>query len=466
MKIYKTDQIRNIALLGNAGSGKTTLAEAMLLEGGVINRRGEVTTKNTVSDFNLIEQEYGNSVFTSVLYAEYNDSKLNILDTPGMDDLNGGVVSSLEIADLGILMINASNGVEAGTEGAARHADARHTPLIFVFNELDHENSNFEQSLEKCRTSFGNKVTVVQYPLETGPGFHSIIDVLKMKMLKYGKEGGQAQVLDIPPSEKSRAEELQNQLFEMAAENDESLMEIYFDKGSLSEEEVKKGMKLGIIQRDLFPVMCVCAKKNIGVDRLMEFIIEVGPTPVEMPMRKIEAGKSVKMNENDIPSLFVFKTAVESHVGEITYFKVMSGKITESIDLINTNNGAKERVSQLFATAGKNRVKISEIIAGDIGCTVKLKETRYNQTLTTKESGTQYVPMIFPTPRHRVAVKAVNESDDEKIGEVLNRIKFEDPTFVIEYSKELRQLIVHSQGEYHMNLLKWFFDNVYKIDVD
>ncbi len=466
MKVYKTEQIRNIALLGNAGSGKTTLAEAMLLEGGVINRKGEVVSKNTVSDFNLIEQEYGNSVFSSVLYAEYQDKKINILDTPGMDDLNGGVVSSLEVVDLGLMMINSSSGVEAGTEAAGRHAESKHVPLAFVFNQLDHENANFEQSLEKCRASFGNKVTVLQYPIETGPGFHSIVDVVKMKMYKYGKEGTHPEVLDIPASEQKRAADLQSQLFEMAAENDESLMELYFEQGSLSEEELRKGMRLGILSRDLYPVMCVCAKKSIGISRLMELILEIAPAPNERPQRPVVAGKEVKMDENEVPGLFVFKTAVESHVGEITFFKVMSGKVTESIDLVNINNGSKERLSQLFVTAGKNRVKVPEIVAGDIGCTVKLKDTKYNHTLTTKEAGTQYAPMVFPTPRHRVAIKAVNEADDEKVGEVLNRIKFEDPTFIIEYSKELRQLIVHSQGEYHMNVLKWFFDNVHKIEVE
>jgi len=466
MKVYKTGQIRNIVLLGNSGSGKTTLAEAMLLEGGVINRKGEVTAKNTVSDFNTIEQEYGNSVFSSVLYAEFLDKKLNILDSPGMDDLCGGSISSLEVADLGLMLVNASGGVEAGTEAAFRNADAKHKPLFFVFNGLDHENANFEQSLEKCKSSFGNKVTVVQYPLETGPAFSSIVDVLKMKMYKYGKDGGQPQILDIPASEKSRAEELQNQLFEMAAENDESLMENYFEQGMLSEEEVIKGMKLGINQRDLFPVLCTCAKRSIGINRLMEFIIDAGPAPDEMPMREIAAGKEVTMKESETPSLFVFKTSIESHVGEITYFKVMSGKLTESIDLVNINNGGRERLSQLFATAGKNRVKVPEMLTGDIGCTVKLKDTKYNHTLSLKEAGTQFVPMEFPAPRHRVAVKAVNETDDEKVGEVLNRIKFEDPTYIIEYSKELRQLIVHNQGEYHMNVLKWFFDNVYKIEVD
>jgi elongation factor G len=466
MKVYKTEQIRNIALLGNAGSGKTTLAEAMLLEGGVINRKGEVVAKNTVSDFNHIEQEFGNSVFSSVLYTECKDKKINILDTPGMDDLNGAVLSSLEVADMGVMMINSSSGVEAGTDAAGRHAESKHIPLMFVFNQLDHENANFEQSLEKCRTSFGNKVTVVQYPLETGPGFNSIIDVLKMKMYKYGKEGTQPEILEIPASEKGHAEDLQNQLFEMAAENDEALMEKYFENGSLTEEELQKGMKIGVNQRDLFPVLCGCAKKSIGISRILEFITEIAPAPNERPMRKIVAGKEVKMVDTDVPSLFVFKTSVESHVGEITYFKVMSGKVTESIDLVNINNSAKERVSQIFASAGKNRVKVPEILAGDIGCTVKLKETKYNHTLTLKEAGTQYAPMVFATPRHRVAVKAVNETDDEKVGEVLNRIKFEDPTYIIEYSKELRQLIVHSQGEYHMNVLKWFFDHVHKVEIE
>ncbi len=466
MKVYKTAQIRNIALLGNAGSGKTTLAEAMLLEGGVINRRGEVTAKNTVSDFNPIEQEYGNSVYSSLLYTEYNDKKLNILDTPGMDDLNSGVVSSLEVADMALVMINSSNGVEAGTEAGTRHAEARHVPMALVFNQLDHENANFEQSVEKCRNSFGNKVTVLQYPLETGPTFSSFIDIVSMKMYKYGKEGGQPQISEIPASEKEHAAALQNQLFEMAAENDEALMERYFEEGSLTGEEVNRGMRIGIRQRDLFPVFCTCAKKNIGVNRLMEVVCEIAPAPDEMPVRRIESGKEVEMKETESPSLFVFKTAVESHVGEITYFKVMSGKITESMDLVNINNSSKERLSQLFVTAGKNRVKVPEIVCGDLGCTVKLKDTKYNHTLTLKETGTQFVPMAFPVSRHRVAVKAVSETDDEKVGEVLNRIKFEDPTYVIEYSKELRQLIVHNQGEYHMNVLKWFFDNVYKIEVD
>jgi elongation factor G len=466
MKVYKTEQIRNISLTGNAGSGKTTLAEAMLFEGGVINRRGEVTAKNTVSDHNYIEQEYGNSVLSTLLYTESNGTKMNVLDTPGMDDLCGGVVSSLNVTDLALMVVNATNGVESGTVAAGRYAETVNIPMMFVFNQLDHDNSNFDATLEQCKTTFGNKVTIVQYPVDAGPEFSAIIDVLKMKMYKYGPNGGKPEVLEIPDSEKDRAEELHNELVEMAAENEESLMELYFDKGSLSEDEMRQGMKLGMLQRGLFPVFCTCAKKNIGVARLMEFIVNIAPTPVERPMRPVASGKEHKMNESAEPSLFVFKTAVEPHVGEITYFKVMSGKITEGLDLINTKTGNKERLSQVFVSAGKNREKVEELVAGDLGCTVKLKETKFNQTLSTKDADTHYEPIKFPASKHTVAVKAVNESDDEKVGEILSKIKFEDPTFVIEYSKELRQLLVHGQGEYHLNVLKWYFDNIHKIDVN
>ncbi|QGY45647.1 elongation factor G [Maribellus comscasis] len=465
MKVYKTNQIRNIALLGNAGSGKTTLAEAMLFEGGVINRKGEVTAKNTVSDYTDIEHDYGNSVLPTLLYTEKNGVKINILDTPGMDDLCGGVVSSLNVTDLSLMLVNATNGVEAGTEAAGRHAEAMNSPMVFVFNQLDHDNSNFDAALDQCKATFGNKVTIVQYPVDAGPSFSSVIDVLKMKMYKYNDKG-EVEILDIPDSEMEKAEELHNELVEMAAENEEALMELYFDKGSLTEDEMRKGMKLGMLQRDLYPVFCTTAKKGIGAGRLLEFIANIAPAPNEREMRNVVSGKAVKMEESEPPSLFVFKTTVESHVGEITYFKVMSGKISEGLDLINSKSGNKERLSQVFVAAGKNREKVDELVAGDLGCTVKLKETKFNQTLTTKEADTKFEPITFPSSRHTVAVKAVNDSDDEKVGEVLNKLKYEDPTFIIDYSKELKQLLVHCQGEYHTNVLKWYFDNVHKIEVN
>jgi elongation factor G len=466
MKVYKTDEVRNIALIGNAGSGKTTLAEAMLFEGGIIKRKGDVGSKNTVSDYNPIEQDYGNSVFSTLMHTEYNGKKINIMDTPGMDDLCGGVVSSLSVTALGLLTVNASNGVEAGTEAAARHADKAHTPLVVVFNQLDHENSNFDSTLDQCKTAFGNKTTVVQYPVDAGTGFSAIIDVLKMKMYTYKDDSGKPEISDIPESELEKAEELHNELVEKAAENEEALMELYFEKGTLTEDEMRKGIKLGMLDLTLFPAFCTCARKSIGVGRLMEFITNIAPTPKEKKMGKIVAGKEVTMDASQPPSLFVFKTAVEPHVGEITYFKVMSGVVKEGLDLINSKTGNKERLSQVFVPDGKSREKVDELHAGDLGCTVKLKETRFNQTLAAKEIGTAFAPIEFPTPRHTVAAKAVNDSDDEKVGEILSKIKYEDPTYVIEYSKELKQQLIHGQGEYHLNVLKWYFDHVHKVDVE
>lgn len=466
MNVYKTNEIRNIALIGNAGCGKTTLAEAMLYEGGVINRRGEVTAKNTVSDHYPIEQDYGNSVFSSVLYAEHNQKKINIIDTPGMDDFRGAVISSLHVVGSAVLVINTPHGIEAGTEAGFRHLEKIKKPLILVFNQLDHENTNFEQTVEQTKALMGNKVTLVQYPVNVGPGFNDIIDVLKMKLYRYPADGGKPEVLEIPADEQERAEELHNELVEMAAENDESLMELFFEKGSLTEEEMRQGIKLGMMDRSLFPVFCTSAKHNIGVTRLLEFITNVMPSPAEAAEIPEVNGKKPKMAPDAPTSLFVFKTSIEPHVGEVTYFKVMSGTVREGQDLINSKTGNKERISQLFVNAGKNRTKVPEMIAGDIGATVKLRETKINHTLSEKEASYQFAPVKFPSPRHSVALKAVNEADEEKVSEMFQKLHDEDPTYMVEYSKELKQMIVHSQGEYHLNALNWFYKNIFKLDIE
>ncbi len=466
MKTYKTEQIRNIALIGNAGAGKTTLAEAMLFEGGVINRRGEVTAKNTASDYTAIEQDYGNSVYSTLLHTEFNEKKINIIDTPGMKAFTGAVTSSLNVVDTAFCVIDCGDGIGAGTESSMRIADKLKTPVVIVANGLDHENVNFDKVLDDAKTRFGNKVTIVQYPVNAGVGFNQVVDVLKMKMYQWGPDGGKPEILEIPASEKDKAEELHNELVEKAAENDEALMELYFDKGSLSENEMRQGMKLGMNDQTFIPVFCICAKKDMGVRRLMEFIINIVPAPNEVPAREDVKGKEVKIDSSAAPSMFVFKTSVESHIGEVTYFKVMSGKLSEGLDLINSNKGNKERISQLFAVAGKTRNKITEMEAGDLGATVKLKETKVNHTLSSKEADYKFVPIEFPKPLTTVAIKAVSETDDEKVGEVLHRMRDEDPSFIVNYSKELKQLIVEAQSEYHINVLKWFFDNEYKIDIN
>jgi len=466
MKTYQSEQIRNIALLGNTGAGKTILAESMMFEGKVIDRKGTIEGKSTVSDYSEIEQQNQRSIFSTVLYTEFNDHKLNIIDTPGSDDFVGAVISSLRPADIGVMVINSQYGVEVGTEIFGRHTEKLGKPMLFAVNQLDHDKANFDQTLESLKVSFGSKIALVQYPVNAGSDFDAFIDVLMMKMYRFKGDTGEREELDIPADEMGKASELQNALIEAAAENDETLMEKFFDQGTLTEDEMRAGIRAGLMSRGLFPVFCVSAKRNIGVKRLMEFIINVCPSPVHLPGVKTKDGKEVKCSAADPTSIFVFKTAVEPHIGEINYFKVMSGRVTEGMDLTNNTNDGKERLSQLFAVAGKKREKVTELVAGDIGAAVKLKNTKTNHTLSAPGKGIEFEPLTFPNSKFRTAIKAKNESDTEKLGEYLTRAHQEDPTIIIEYSKELKQIILYGQGEHHLNILKWQLLNLYKIDVD
>jgi elongation factor G len=463
MKTFQADQIKNIALLGNSGSGKTTLAEAMLFNGGIIERRGTIEGNNTVSDYRPIEHENGNSIFSTVMYTEFGNTKINILDTPGLDDFSGGVISSLFASDAAVMTINVQNGVEVGTEIHFRHAEKENKPLIIVINGLDHEKANFEKSLEMLKERLSSNIILIQYPVNEGTGFNSIIDVLKMKMLRYAKEGGKAEILDIPADQAAKAAELHGALVEKAAESDETLMELFFSNDTLTEEEIKKGIAKGIRTRGLFPVLCLSAKQNIGVDRLMEFIVNEAPSLSDMPLQVNSKGAEVKPNATGPASVYVFKSSIEEHIGEIHYFRVYSGKVTENLDVVNSNNGTKERLAQLYVCAGKNRTRVPELFPGDIGAFVKLKSTKTGHTLNVPGNDWKYEGVKFPEPKYRTAIKAQSESDDEKLGEALNKIHLEDPTIIIEYSKELKQIIVHGQGEYHLNIMKWHLDNIYKI---
>lgn len=466
MKVYQTEQIRNIVLVGNSSSGKTTLAESMLFEGGSINRRGDIGSKNTVSDYNEIEQNNGCSIFSSLIQTEYADRKINILDTPGFDDFNNAIFSSMKVADTAVMLINAQNGIEVGTQVQMRYVEKFDKPLIFVINQLDHDKANIEQTIERLKSFIGNKAVQVQFPVSTGSGFNSIVDVIKMKMYKYSAEGGKAEVVDIPADHKDHAEELRSTLIETAAENDESLMEKFFESGTLDEADFARGIKLGIINRSLYPVFCTSAKKNMGVGRLLEFIGVSGPSPSEVVAPKTNEEKEIKIDSKGSPTVFVFKTSIEQHIGEINYFKVIAGELTESIDLVNNSTNSKERIAQLLVVAGKTRNKIEKIVAGDLGATVKLKNTKFNNTLTATSQDWTMDPIHFQEPRYRTAIKAVSESDDEKLGEALHRMHTEDPSIQIEYSKELKQIIISGQGEYHLNILKWHLDNIFKIPTE
>jgi len=466
MKVYQSNEIRNIVLLGNAGSGKTTLSEAMMFAGGVVTRRGDVSAKNTVSDHREIEHHQNGSVFSTVLYTEWAGKKINIIDAPGADDFCGGGIAALHVVDTALMLLNAQNGVEVGAEIQFRHCRKFNKPLVFAVNHLDHDKTNFDKTIDEAKQYFGSKITLAQYPVNQGIGFNSIIDLLSMKMLKWGNEGGDAKIEEIPADEKERAEELQAKLIENIAENDESLMEKFFDGVALTPEEIYKGMKLGIKSRSIFPVFCIAAKKDMGVRELLNFIASALPSPLEMPAAIAQDGKEIPCKPDGPACLFVFKNNIEQHLGEILFFKVLSGTINEAADLTNQQKQSKERISQLFVSAGKSRIKIEKICAGDIGSTVKLRDTKTNHTLTEKGFDVIMPPLKFPPPKFRTAIKAKNDADEEKLSEILHRMREEDPTIILEYSKELKQLIIYGQGEFHINIVKWHLDNLYKIEIE
>ncbi len=456
MKVYQSNEIKNIALLGSKGVGKTTLAEAMLYECQVINRRGNVEAKNTVTDYFPVEREYGYSVFSTLFCAEFMGKKLNVMDCPGSEDFIGGAITALTVMDTVLMMVDAHYGVEVGTRNFFRYTRKADKPVIFLVNQLDVEHADFDQVYEQLKENFGAHVVAVQYPVECGPGFHQIIDVLKMKMYQWKQEGGVPEILEIPDQEKEKAEALHQQLVEAAAENDETLMEKFFDQGTLTEDEMRAGIHQGLVNRALFPVFCVDAERDMGVRRLMEFLGNIAPFVSEMQAPKTTTGVEVKPDVEGPTSLYFFKTTIEPHIGEVSYFKVMSGKVKEGDDLVNMSRGeSKERLAQLYCVSGQIRNKVQELVAGDIGVAVKLKDVRTGNTLNVKGCEYMYDLMHYPAPKYRRAIRAITESDTEKLNEILLRMHEEDPTLVIEQSKELKQTLVHGQGEFHLRTLKW-----------
>jgi len=466
MKVYQSNEIKNISLLGSSGSGKTTLVEAMLYESGVIKRRGTVVGQNTVSDYFPVEKEYGYTVFSTIIQTEWQEKKLNFIDCPGSDDFIGGVVTSLNVTDTALILLNTQYGVEVGTNNHFRYTERFNKPVIFVTNHLDQEKADFEKTLLQLKETFGNKVVQIQYPITTGPQFNAVVDILKMKMYRWKPEGGVPDVLEIPAEEIEKAQDLHNILVEAAAEHDEELMEKFFDQGSLSEEEMRVGIRKGLIHRDMFPVFCVCAGKDMCVRRLMEFVGNVSPSVSQTEKPKTCDGVEISPDANGPTSIYVFKTSVEPHIGEVSYFKVMSGKLKEGDDLTNIDRSSKERISQIFSVAGQIRTKVDEIVAGDIGATVKLKDTRTGNTLNTKGCDYDFKEIKYPEPRYRRAIKAKSEADEEKLSEILTRMHEEDPTWVVEQSKELKQTILYGQGEFHLRTLKWRVENNDKIQIE
>lgn len=466
MKVYKTNEIKNISLLGSKGSGKTTLAESMLYECGVINRRGSIANNNTVCDYFPVEKEYGYSVFSTVFYAEFNNKKLNVIDCPGMDDFVGNAVTALNITDAGVIVVNSQYGVEVGTQNIYRTAAKINKPVIFALNKMDAENVDYDNLINQLKEAFGNKVVPIQFPVATGPDFNSIVDVLIMKQLTWGPDGGATTITDIAPEYQDRAAEMNQALVEMAAENDETLMDKFFEQGALSEDEMREGIRKGLIDRSICPVFCVSALKDMGVRRMMEFLGNVVPFVNEVKAPVNTEGVEIKPDANGPLSVFFFKTTVEPHIGEVSYFKVMSGTLKAGMDLNNVDRGSKERLAQISVVCGQIKTPVDALEAGDIGAAVKLKDVRTGNTLNDKGVEYKFDFIKYPAPKYQRAIRPVNESEIEKLGGILNRMHEEDPTWKIEQSKELKQTIVSGQGEFHLRTLKWRIENNEKVQIE
>lgn len=466
MKIFDEKHIKNIVLLGCSKSGKTTLAETMLYEAGLINRRGNVEDHNTVSDYHSIEHERGCSVYSTTMHTEWRNYKINIIDTPGLDDFIGEVNSAVRVADTCVFVINGQHGVEIGTELIWNNVDRFAKPTIFVINQLDHPKADFDHSVASLKEQFGNAAIIMQYPTYGENGFDGIVDLLKMTYYKFPPEGGKPSKLPIPAHEKERAEALHNELVEKAAENDENLMELYFDIGTLDEEHMREGIKIGMRKHELFPIFCLSAKNDMGSGRLMGFIDNVAPSSVDTKPDKTETGEDIPHDINGPAVLFVYKTLMEPNLGKVSFFKVISGQVTLGDELVNHQNNTVERINQLFIIDGHSRNPVTKLVVGDIGATLKLKDTETNHTLRISDFQHGVAPIVFPEPRMFTAIRANNKADDDKLGEVLQKIHQQDPSMTFRFSKELRQLLLGVQGELHLTIIQWMIEHIHGLDID
>lgn len=465
MPEFDTSHVKNIVLLGHAGSGKTTLAECMLFEAGLISRKGSIAERNTTGDYHELEQERGNSIFSKLLHTKWKGYKINIIDTPGYDDFSGEVISALRVADTGVMLINAVMGVEVGTDIIWEYTEKFKTPMIFAVNKLDDDNADFDKTIREAKSHFGNNVVVVQYPRQTGSGFHEIIDVLRMTMYHFKDNGGKPEKMPIPDEEKAKAEGLHKELIEAIASNDESLMEKYFDKGELDEDEMKLGLKHAMIHHDLFPVFSLSAERNMGSGRIMGFIDNVGPSANEMPPQKTKKGEALACDANGPACIFIYKTISEPHVGELSFFKVYSGTIKSGMELENESTGVTEKLTQLFLVEGNKRTPINELVAGDIGATLKLKNTHVNNTLHVKGKNYELPSIEFPAPNMTVAIETLKKGEEEKLSQALHQLREEDPTLLVEVSSELKQTLIHCQGDMHLAVAKWKIEHQHKLEV-
>ena len=472
MKEYTVDKIRNIALVSHGTVGKTSLAEAMLFSAGETNRLGTIDDGTTISDYSPDEIDRKISISSTMLHLGWKNHKINILDTPGYSDFIGEVIGAFQVVDMAVVLLNGVAGIEVGTETVVRLAEENQIPRIFFVNRLDKEHANFNKVYEMTKERFGNAVAVLQFPANEGEAFDSVVDILKMKLLKFEKnKSGKFTEQPIPEDFADRAVELRNALMETVSENDEELLDIYCDVGELTDEQLKTGLRKQVVAGNIIPLICGSAATNMGVHQLLDMIINIGPSPLDRP--KVEGVKpqtEEKISRDisiDAPlSALVFKTISEPHVGELSFFKVFSGSMKTGNEVLNATKGSTEKIGQIYLMNGKNRKEIGQVNVGDFGAIVKLRDTSTADTLCDKSNPILLPEIKFPEPVIRVAVEPKAKGDEEKISTGLHTIQDEDPTFKVVVDPELKQTIIHGQGELHLDIIIKRLKEKYGVEVD
>lgn len=474
MKEYHPEQIRNIALIGHGGSGKTSFAEAACFCAGSTTRLGRVEEGNTVSDYHPDEIERQISINSAVISNEWHGFKVNLIDTPGYTDFTGEVKSSLRVSDTALVFLKAVEGAEVGTEIVWGYTRDMRVPALFVVAKLDNENADFDRTVAQARDRFSHDVIPVQFPTAVGAGFEAIVDVVKMKLLAYSRDGkGRATESDIPGDLRQRADEMREHLVEQIAETDEKLLDAFFTNGTLTDEQIRAGLRAGIRNRKIFPVLCASGTLNVGVSAALDFCAEYAPGPAQVETPAGYAPGSDHTKEIPVrcdaaaqPVMFVFKTVAEPHVGELSFFRVYAGTVAPGMDMVNDSNGKAERLAQIFVMRGKDRKEVGKLHAGDFGAVVKLKDTHTNNTLSSKAFPVVLPPIEFPEPVISMALVARQKGDEDKIATGLHSLHEEDPTFVVRVDGELHQTVISGQGELHLEIITRRLKAKYGVEVE
>jgi len=472
VKEYSIDKLRNVSLISHGGAGKTSLVEAMLFNAGETNRLGRVDDGTTMSDYHPDEIERKISITTSILNFPWKDCKVNILDTPGYSDFLGEVRGALRVTEMAVVVIDVIAGIEVGTEQVWRFAEQEDVARVFFINRLDKEHANFDKVMDMLTSRFGPNVIPLVIPVNEGVGFDSVVDLVKMKLVKYEKGGtGKTSESEIPADLKSKAEQWRTKAIEAAAESDDAILEDYFENGTLTDEQFKTGLHKGILAGTIFPVLCGSAYENIGVKELNDFLVEFAPSPdskgeIKGKNPDSNAEVTLKPSENETLATLVFKTESEPHVGEFSFFRVYSGVLRTGDEVLNVNQKTIEKIGQIYAINGKNRREIGYAKAGDIAAVVKMKNTHTGDTLTDRRNPVILPSIEFPEPVIRVAVEPKSKGDEEKISNGLQALHEEDPTFVMHYDPELRQTIIAGQGELHLAIVIQRLKNKFGVDVN